>query len=165
MTTGRQPNEREGILVTGAMGRIFTAKLAPDAVYFYFEGHIEEEWFESTMTFANDVLRSGAARLYGDGGKWKTYASGYRGAWTTWFTKNRAKLTHTYLVAGSPVIRMGIQVVNLFATNAIHALAKSDELYRIMKKDVPRMREVAAEWPAEIATHIRGTGALYRTIV
>lgn len=164
MTTGRV-NEREGILVTSAMGRIFTAKVAPDAVYFYFEGHIEEEWFDSTMVFANDVLRSGAGRLYGDGGKWKTYASGYRASWTSWFTRNRARLAHTYLVAGSPVIRMGIQVVNLFATNAITGLAKSEELYGIMKKDIPRVREAAAEWPAEIAAHIRGTGALTRTIV
>lgn len=154
--------ERTGVLVKGPHGRIFTAKLAPDKVFFFFDGHVELDMFAPSMVIANEVVKSGAATLYGDGGTWKSYGPGYRGAWTDWFMAHRKSLVATHLVAASPVIRMGVQVVNLFAGSPITALSKSDELYRVLATDVPRLRETAASWPAEFATHVKGA-SLSRT--
>jgi hypothetical protein len=147
-------SDRDQILVPGPRGRIFTARLAPDKVYFYFEGHVELDMFETSMPIANEVLKSGAAKLYGDGENWKTYAVGYRNAWTSWFIKNRKVVTRTRLVVNSPLLRMCVQVVNLFASNPIESLAKSGELYRIIDEEIPGVRDLAKAWPKEIAARL-----------
>lgn len=149
---------RAGIVVTGSRGRIFTTKLAADKVYFYFDGHVEAGMFAPTMPFANEVLRSGAATLYGDGPNWKTYEPAFRSSWTDWFIQNRASLAHTYLLAPTKLIRMGIQVVNLFSPNAIDPVDDSSVIYRLLARDVPRIREVTASWPEEISAHALRSG-------
>ena len=147
--------EREGLLVQGPRGRIFTGRLALDSVYFYFEGHVDLAMFEPTMGFANEVAGTGKGRLYGDGASWKTYEAGYRNAWTTWFLANRTRVAHTRLVVTSPILRMGVTVVNLFASNPIESLATSTELNRLIVKDHPRLHEIAAAWPDDISEHLR----------
>ncbi|RYE94903.1 MAG: hypothetical protein EOO75_00720 [Myxococcales bacterium] len=130
--------------------------MAPRVVYFYFEGHTDLAMFEPSMVVINDVLRAGQAELYGDGEGWKSYASGYRDAWTQWFLRNRQHLAHTHLVIRSPLLRMGVQVVNLVASSPIEALDQSAELYRRLRARVPRARELTHDWPADIASRLRG---------
>jgi hypothetical protein len=146
--------DRTRILVDGPRGRVFSAKLAPDKVFFYFEGHIDLEMWAPSMPIANEVVQTGKARLYGDGENWKTYEVGVRNAWTSWFLKHRKAVAHTRLVANSPILRMGVQVVNLFASNPIESIKTSTELYRIVDREVPRLRELARAWPADIAARI-----------
>jgi hypothetical protein len=153
---GSAMKEREGTLVTGARGRIFTASVAPHHVYFCFEGHIELEMFEPSMVVVNEAVRAGLTTLYGDGENWKTYAGGYRDAWTRWFLQNRDRLAHTYLVVNSPLLRMGVQVVNLFASNPITALSRGAQLYDKLRAQVPRLREATADWPEDIAARAQG---------
>lgn len=143
--------DRDRILISGPRGRLFTARLSPKSVYFYFEGHIDLAVWEPSMVVANDIVRSGGAELYGDGGNWKTYAAGYREAWTKWFLEHRARLAKTYLVTASPLLRMGVQVVNLFVPNAITALSQTADLYRTLHEKHPRARDLVADWPADIA--------------
>lgn len=144
------------ILLTTPSGRIFTAQMAPHVVYFYFEGHIDVPMFEPSMVIVNELLRTGRAELYGDGETWKSYTTGYRDAWTQWFLQNRRHLAHTHLVIRAPLLRMGVQVVNLVASSPIEALDQSAELYRRLHARVPRARELAADWPADIAARLRG---------
>ena len=144
------------ILITTPTGRIFSARMAPEVVYFYFEGHTDLPMFEPSMVIVNEVLRTGRAELYGDGETWKSYVSGYRDAWTQWFLRNRRQLAHTHLVIRAPLLRMGVQVVNLVASSPIEALDDSAELYRRLRARVPRARELAADWPADIASRLRG---------
>jgi hypothetical protein len=148
--------DRGHVVVDGPRGRVFSARLAPDKVFFYFEGHVELEMYLPSMPIANEVVQTGQARLYGDGENWKTYEVGVRNAWTSWFLKHRKAVAHTRLVANSPILRMGVQVVNLFASNPIESIATSAALYRIIDREVPRVRELAKTWPADIAARISG---------
>lgn len=145
------PFEPSPALVTGPRGRIFTAQLAPGKTFFYFEGHVDTVMFAPTMHVANECLKTGAAELYGDGENWRTYETGYRTAWTDWFLANAKNLTHTRLVVKSPILRMGVQVVNLLAKNPIEVLSTSEDLYRVIVEKVPRLRTVTASWPKDIA--------------
>lgn len=145
----------DDVLVEGKKGRIFTSLLGPSKVYFYFEGHVDTDMFDRTMGPAGAAVLSGRATLYGDGGGWKTYESGYRARWTNWFMSNRSRLDATYLVTTSAILRMGVQVVNLFTDNAITAMKEPSELYRQLRRDVPDLAGRARGWPTDIASRIR----------
>lgn len=143
------------VLATCNGGRIFTTLVSDSSVYFYFEGHVELDMFEATIGPANAALKSGKATLYGDGANWKTYAGGYRDAWTKWFMSNRGRLGHTYLLIRSPILKMGVQVVNLFTGGSITSLSTSSDLYGKLRANVPAVLPQLSSWPPEIADRVR----------
>jgi hypothetical protein len=151
------------IVAGGPRGRIVTAKIGAPDVYFYFEGRVELEWFEPTMVLVGEAVRRGGARLWGDGEGWMSYAPGYRDAWTRWFLDNRRGIASTCLVVQSPLLRMGVQVVNLFAANPIRVLDTSEELYARMRVEVPKARQfISGLWPKDVAHRFRAAATAAR---
>jgi len=151
------------IVAEGPRGRIVTARIGAPDVYFYFEGRVELEWFAPTMVLVDDAVRRGGARLWGDGEAWMSYAPGYRDAWTRWFLDNRSGVASTHLVVQSPLLRMGVQVVNLFAANPIRVLGTSEELYARMRVEVPKARQFISDtWPRDIAQRFRAAATAAR---
>ncbi len=89
-----------------------------------------------------------------------SYAPGYRDAWTHWFLDNRRGIASTHLVVQSPLLRMGVQVVNLFAANPIRVLGTSEELYARIRSEVPQARQFISDtWPKDIARRFRAGAA------
>lgn len=144
------------VLVCSERGRIFTTLLDESKVYFYFEGHVELDMFAQTMGPANQTIRSGRAALYGDGELWKTYHAGYRKEWTDWISRNQSSLSAIHLLIHSPILRMGVQVVNMFTRNSITTFSTARELYARTRADVPSLTTQLASWPSDIAARIEG---------
>ncbi|MFO0681690.1 MAG: hypothetical protein U0234_06550 [Sandaracinus sp.] len=159
MTPPKTARVGEHFLVTGPRGRIFTTLLDASHVYFYFEGQVELAMFDETMAPANQALASGRAYLHGDGGNWKNYAAEYRTRWTDWFVQNRARIAHVDLMVRSPILRMGVQVVNLFTSGIITALDDDDALYERMRRECPTAEAAIATWPADVRARARRSSA------
>jgi hypothetical protein len=138
-----------------ARGRIFSARIGPSAAYLYFEGHIDRELFERTMGPATAAVEAGGALLYGDGENWQTYAVGYRDAWTRWLIEHRARIARTQLVIRSPILRMGVQVVNLFTGGAISEVQDAAKLASLMHASTDVVT-CARSWPRDVAARVRG---------
>ncbi|MEO8877554.1 MAG: hypothetical protein ABI461_18310 [Polyangiaceae bacterium] len=142
------------VLVSSARGRIFTTLLAESRVYFYFEGHVDLDMFARTMAPANQAIVSAHATLYGDGELWNTYAAGYRAEWTHWISRNRPFLAGVHLLTRSAILKMGVQVVNMFTTNSITTSPTARDLYAKMRKDMPGLASHLDAWPSDIAARI-----------
>jgi len=140
----------EPIIVATDRGRIFSTLLDERNVYFYFEGSVDLASFDLSMGAANQALASGRAFLHGDGENWKDYQATYRQRWTDWFTTNRASIAHVNLLIRSPILRMGVQVVNLFTGNVITVLEKTPDLYERLHREAPGASALTSTWPADI---------------
>ena len=144
----------EPVLAVGKQGRIFSMLLDSRNVYFYFEGQVELWMFDASMAAADAALASGQAFLHGDGEHWKSYAAEYRHRWTDWFGENRPRIAHVNLLIRSPILRMGVQVVNLFTQDVITPLADPNELYASLRRQAPGVDALVGSWPSDIAARM-----------
>lgn len=147
---------RDAVLITSDRGRVFTTRVSATGVFFYFEGHVDLDMFSTTMVHADAALSTGRAMLFGDGQNWQTYAVGYRDAWTRWFLTNRKRVAHTPLFVRSPLLKMGVQVVNLFTGDSITTVGSAARLYDTLRSHVPDVAAASRAWPADIAAFVRG---------
>ncbi|HEX7667373.1 MAG TPA: hypothetical protein VF407_22735 [Polyangiaceae bacterium] len=142
------------VVVTSDRGRIFTTLLAESKVFFYFEGHVDLDFFARTMMPANQAVLSERATLYGDGEVWKTYGAGYREEWTRWISKNQPFVSAIHLLTRSAILKMGVQVVNMFTNNSITTAKDARELYARARRDVPWLQSHLVGWPSDIAARV-----------
>src|SRR5262249_52962297 len=137
--------------VRGRRGRLFAAPLAENSDYYYFEGHVEQSMFEATIGPAEEATRSGNAILFGDAEHWQTYDTACRDAWTRWFTAHRRSHVSSYLVTGSRLIRMGVQVVNLVTSDSVRIVPTVADLARVMRTTVLFDAERdTRDWPGDM---------------
>lgn len=104
----------DSLTLSTSRGQMWVVRRAPDVLVYRFEGYVAEEMFEPSMVFTNAAIeRYPTIVLIGDGEGWEGYESGYRKAWTVWFSAHRRQVRSAHLLSLSSMVRMGGQVINL----------------------------------------------------
>jgi hypothetical protein len=99
---------------TSARGTYRVVNIHDDVAWFHFEGWISGGlWTPTEKYLESIILQHGAVLMVGNGWKWNGYDPQYRRGCTAWFLKRRASIRGVHLLVNSPVLRMGVQVVNL----------------------------------------------------
>lgn len=76
--------------------------------------------------------------MLGNGLAWRGYEPAYRVQCTRWFSRRRRELRGVHLLASAPILRMGIQVVNLVAP-VIHPYGDKGEFMTAANQHVPQL--------------------------
>jgi hypothetical protein len=79
-----------------------------------FHGHGDARFADPLMRAGNALIaKSGQLELFFDADDISGYDSELRTAWTSWFIRQRSKMTRIHFVSRSKVASMGAAVVNL----------------------------------------------------
>lgn len=120
-----------------ARGKYRVVELHRDAVWFHFEGWIGGELWPPTEQLLESVIdRFGTVLMLGNGSGWNGYEPAYRQGCTAWFLKRKREIRGVHLLVNSPVLRMGVQVVNLVVP-IIHAYVDPSEFMTQATELVP----------------------------
>jgi hypothetical protein len=123
-----------------ARGRCSIVPLKGDAVWFEFEGWIAgAAWPQTEQILESTILRHGTILMVGNGWGWQSYEPTYRMAWTSWFLKRQRDVRGVHLLVRSPILRMGIQVVNL-AIPIIRPYNDLKEFRTVVERVAPEAR-------------------------
>ncbi len=97
-----------------ARGTYGVVNIHGDVAWFHFQGWIRGGLWSRTEAYLDSIIAEhGAVLMLGNGWKWNGYDPLYRKGCTAWFLKRRSSIRGVHLLVNSPVLRMGVQVVNL----------------------------------------------------
>jgi hypothetical protein len=149
VTAIKSPDRSDGVVdFQDLRGRCVVCKLHQDILWFQFEGTLSVAAWKPAETALEETIAShGSVMLIGNGWTWHTYGPGFRSAWTSWFLRRRAQVRGVHLLISSPMLRMGVQVVNL-AIPIIQPYGAVDDFTSAVDRAAPTARRrVAALGP------------------
>lgn len=115
--------------------------ISPGLLHVRFAGAIRVEHFEPLIEAANQQIRLGYKVLIAvDADDVHAYKSEVRQIFQTWLRRNRNDVEKVWILFRSPLIKMGIAMMNSYTGGMIRAFSDSDEFDVELGKATRRAR-------------------------
>ena len=100
-----------------------------------YKGHAEEELYVPISDEMNAMLQKvPKVTLFVDFEELNSYDTGFRTLWTGWFKANASKLVGSHILQKSALVKMGIQLVNLFVGEVLTPVTDRNEFQRRLEE-------------------------------
>ena len=121
------------------LGEAVFSTPAPDVALVRYRGHAETALYEPIETEMNTLLARGTkVRLFVDFEDLASYDTEFRTRWTEWFRRNRERLVRSHILQRSSLVKMGIQLVNLFVGEILSPVTERHEFDQKLEQATQR---------------------------
>lgn len=148
----------DGVLtLTGpACAAWFAIDVVGDSVASFgvYAGEASGEMFDAAIALSNQaVASSSSVTFFCDAQSVRHYNSAFREKWARWFFEHRKRVRILYFAVGDrPLLRMGVQMVNLVVPGLAQALDSDAQLDALLGVHAPaflRLRAARDAWLAQ----------------
>jgi hypothetical protein len=133
---------KEGVLflkspqMGGGESRV--TRLRPNVILLFIDGYMEESFFELQVAPFDKAISEGhTITIFNDTYGFKKYDSGFREKWGQWLKAHRKQVTAVHMLVGSPLVKMGLNIINLFAGGVLKPYTDRAEWKRELIALVP----------------------------
>jgi hypothetical protein len=131
----REPLPGGAIRFKTKKGEAIYSTPAPTVALVRYKGHAEEELYGPISEAMNALLqRVPKVTLFVDFEELNSYDTGFRTLWTAWFKANASKLVGSHILQKSALVKMGIQLVNLFVGEVLTPVTDRNEFQRRLEE-------------------------------
>ena len=114
---------------------------APAVVLVRYKGHAEEELYPPISDAMNAILqRVPKVTLFVDFEELGSYDTAFRTRWTEWFRANAKRLEGSHILQKSALVKMGIQLVNLFVGEILTPVTERADFQRRLEETIQKAR-------------------------
>ena len=119
-----------------------------------YAGEATGEMFDAAIHLSNAAARrSSSLTFFCDALLVRRYESAFRERWARWFFEHRKQVRTMYFIVGDrPLVRMGLQMVNLAVPGLAQALDNDAQMDAVLGVHAPaflRLRAVRDAWQAQ----------------
>jgi len=123
------------------LGEAVWSTPAPGVVLVRYRGHAEVALYEPiAKEMDRQVAQFPKVRLFVDFEELASYDTEFRTRWTDWFRRNHSHLEHSYILQRSALVKMGVQLVNLFIGEILLPVTEREEFERKLEEAVRSTR-------------------------
>jgi len=119
------------------LGEVVWSTPAAGVVLVRYQGHAEVALYDPiSQEMEAQLSRFSKLHLFVDFEELASYDTEFRTRWTEWFRRNRSNLLDAHVLQGSALVKMGIQLVNLFVGELFSLLVEREPFEKKLEQAV-----------------------------